>query len=370
MFYSVLSNFNTSLLTLSKTQKLIVRWKHFMDDIFKNYTKDGSDILNCWLLSEYKDVSGHGIGGSGTTKDIFATFWYIIFDQNENFCGENAKVPKKVNIGSRRHTDEQWRMVGAILSHYVAITCRIPVKFCRSTLMYIINKNAKIPDEVLINDLLLYLTESERKLLTQALTNYKSLTEDQEECLVELYGHHGLPVQVTEKKLKTQLVDLARHLLIEQPSYICGFIREGIPDRYKNELWMHLNIIHLTIMYSINIPNAERLVRELIRTNEANLKPDQHKVFYFLKETIKSFDRVMLEKFLHFTTGLNLMPTEPITVSFVRVAGYLRAHACANNLELSTIYDSQQAFQSALVAVLNNEDYYVMKESSRVTLGR
>ena len=363
LFHSVLNSLQVSLIKQSKMYKLVIRRKHFMHDIFEHYTKDGSNILNCWLQTEYKDESGQDKEGSGITKDIFTTFWNIIFDRDMNFCGENAKVPKKVPLGSSRNTDDRWRMVGAILSHYVAITCRIPVKFCRSTLMYIINKNAKIPDEVLINDLLLYLTESERKLLTQALTNYKSLTEDQEECLVELYGHHGLPVQVTEKKLKTQLVDLARHLLIEQPSYICGFIREGIPDKYKNELWMHLNIIHLTIMYSINIPNAQRLVRELIRTNEANLKPVQDKVFYFLKETIKSFDRVMLEKFLHFTTGLNLMPTEPITVSFFRTAGYMRAHTCANNLELSTIYDSQQAFQSALVAVLNDEDYYVMNDS-------
>jgi hypothetical protein len=342
----------------SSERRLLLQRNKVLSDMFEAYEHGGDLLPSQRIVVEY--VGEQGIDAGGLTRDAFTTFWVQLFDLY--FQGEDAKVPRMSSNVCGDHA-VRWKLVGTILSHCVAHTKTLPVKFCRSTLAYLNDTHTTIPDEVLLNDFLLYLVPSKRELVKQALQDFVSLTEEQREELIDLFSHYEhreLPNALT---IKSQIIELATRELLVKPSYICNLINSGIPEEYKQSFWQRLHIQNLTLMYNSCIPTAAKVVK-CLKTSENNAQcPEKMTIFCFLQRFVNSLNRELLERFLHYVTGTNLLSTQSITVIFSNASGLARrpiVHTCANTLELSTQYDAFSEFHSEFISVLNDDRSFEM----------
>jgi hypothetical protein len=342
----------------SNESSLVLQRNNLLNDMFEAYQHGGDSLSSQRITVEY--MGELGIDAGGLTRDAFTMFWSQLFDLY--FQGEDAKVPRMSSNVCGDHA-VRWKLVGTILSHCVAHTKTLPVKFCRSTLAYLNDTHTTIPDEVLLNDFLLYLVPSKRELVKQALQDFVSLTEEQREELIDLFSHYEhreLPNALT---IKSQIIELATRELLVKPSYICNLIKSGIPEEYKRSFWQRLHIQNLTLMYNSCIPTTAKVVKCLNTCDDNAHCPEKMIIFCFLHKFVSNLNRELLERFLHYVTGTNLLSTQSITVTFSAASGLARrpiAHTCANTLELSTDYDAFSEFHSEFISVLSDDRSFEM----------
>ncbi len=177
------------------TQRLTVKRNQIVADLLAAY-KLNDELCYKNLEIVYKtegDESGDSIASSmgemetsNQARAVFELFWTKVLD--ENFHGDNAKIP---NDDAKSSEVLFWITLGRIFCHGLAIFGYIPVGLCRSALNYVINPESDIPQDVIINDFLLFVTEPERRLLQKALADIRNMTSEEKQSLTLLFDHYG-----------------------------------------------------------------------------------------------------------------------------------------------------------------------------------
>ena len=304
-----------------------------------------------------------------TQKEILTRFWCEVF--TAGFHGEKAKVPISSNNDVRGPEALYWQAIGKILSHFMLLYKILPVRFCRSALYHIFSPNADLPDEVLLNDFLLFVTETENSLLRRCLNSCALLPAADEDALRRLFCRYDMHTEPHESSAerKKQLVHIARSELITKPSYYYGLMRNGIPDKYTSLVWKNITLPLLTSIYKRLTPTSDDVVRQLrIFTSggkvvELNrelqvLPKEKFKVLYYLLQAIHGFDTEMLSKFLQLLTGTDLMTMSPILVNFKSYKkNFLKFNKCNSTIELTETFCSQQELNDEIYRQLRSSHY-------------
>ena len=301
-------------------------------------------------------------------KEVFTIFWRDIFETG--FHGERAKVPNKSSNDVRSPEVLQWQAIGRILSHFMLLYRLLPVKFCRSALYHILNQRSDIPDEVLLNDFLLFVTEKESCLLRRYLNSNESLTAADENALKQLFYHYEFASNPLESltERKKQLFRIARNELITKPSYFYGLIRDGIPDEYKDHLWKQITLSQLSLIYKKLTPTPDGVAHQLrVTTLEGKIVPlksesnflsqEQRNVLYYVRQAVNGLNAELLGKFLQSLTGTDFMVDCPIRVIFKTYKkNYLKFYKRDCVIELADTYKSQQEFNNDILKLIRNSN--------------
>ena len=325
-----------------------------------------ADLLELYkdqnVASKTLDVTFEGEPGvdcNGLTRDLLTSFWRDIL--KDLFRGEDCSVPY---LPLYRVRNESWKFecLGRILSHTVALTGTIPQTLARSTLIKLIT-DTEIDDECLLEDCLLFVTTREKALLTKAMTDFNSLTEDESDRLQNFYTAHGLQKIPKGSEIKDQVLTIAHHDLVEKPAPLISKMRQGIPASHRAAFWERLSVDDITHIMQAQRPTPEK-VASVIKTDKEDMTDDEDRVLYFLKEFVASLDPETLTDFLIFVTGSVHQP-DKVNVTFTPLKGLSRrpiSHTCFNHLEVPATYENIQEFTREFKSVLSSPEAFEYSE--------
>jgi len=159
-----------------------------------------------------------------------------------------------------------YKTLGAILSHGVSLTGIIPIRLCRSSVYSIIHGKPNEDDKMLLEDLLLYLTDYDRNVTKAALADFTTLRPMMVSHLTDMFVRFNLNVMPRADTFKQNILNLAKSEIGIKPLYLCNEMRSGIPDVHMEVFWNKLTTADINKVYQSLQPNPERVV-DLIRTD-------------------------------------------------------------------------------------------------------
>lgn len=114
----------------------------------------------------------------------------------------------------------------------------------------------------------------------------------------------------------------------------------------------------LANIYSNCEAKSKNIVNILIFPD--SLSEEENRVVVFLKKYIRECDKSVLEKFLRFCTGADLITDQKITIQFKNNTGFQRtqvAHTCSGVLELDSSYENYPDFRTEINSVLSSTKF-------------
>lgn len=124
-----------------------------------------------------------------------------------------------------------------MLDHCLYLTEKIPLKIAKSVYIKLGNANAVISDDILLNDLLLYVTLHERRIIDKSLHHFNYLTKLEHSHLEIFFTAYGLYELPKSSEIKYQLLTIAYQVLDAKPQEFVNDIRSGISIQNFNTFW-------------------------------------------------------------------------------------------------------------------------------------
>ncbi|XP_070397922.1 uncharacterized protein [Nothobranchius furzeri] len=296
---------------------------------------------------KYTYIDEKGADADGVSRDVYATFWAEFVDNTAE--GEEFRVPSL----SPKWQEEEWKSIGRILlkgfQDHGYFPCRLAPVF---TVALIFGEN-QVTDDMLFENLLLYLSQSDRDLITRALK--EDLSEEDRDELLDLMDRLDVSVIPTQKNLKSILRKVAHKQLIQKPSYAmekislvaCHFLKEAFQSPQ-----------HVLQMYEDKKPTTRKLLKLL---TASPISEAEKQSFRFLQQYIRGLDDAGLRKMFRFVTGSDVICVQKIEVLFTPVDGLARrpvAHTCGPVLEVPWTYTSYPELRNELDNILAAKNCY------------
>ncbi|CAG2225217.1 unnamed protein product [Mytilus edulis] len=253
-------------------------------------------------------------------------------------------------------------ILGRILTHGTALTGVFPIRLCRSSVFSIIHGTPCEDEEMLLSDLLIYLTDFERQVSKTALEDFNKLTPRMINHLTDMFIKFGVSILPKADTFRQLMVNLARSEIAIKPLFLCTQIRQGILSLHMDSFWSILTTSDLKTLYQNLNPTPQTVVDKLQRDKE-DLRPQEANTLYYLKDFVYSLNSDDLVLFLVFITGSDVLPRDDIIVTFNTRSGMLRvpvAHTFGNTIELSTTYETIQDFKREFLLVLHSQEAFQM----------
>lgn len=189
-----------------------------------------------------------------------------------------------------------------------------------------------------------YVSDSERQVLIKALEDFNSVEDEDIIDALEAYDCLHMP---TEDNFVALLSQLGHKVLLQAPSFI---MQEWQPILQQLAVAMPLDVLHDTIKEKT--PSA-KAVKELLLFPK-NMTPPQAVVALYLKKYIGEVDISILQHFLRFCTGSNLIESK-IEVQFIESSEFEKrpqSHTCACILKVPVGYHNYPELRSDFNSVL------------------
>ena len=206
------------------------------------------------------------------------------------------------------------------------------------------------------------LTSLERELVDKAMDSYESLETEEKKSLTTMYSLWDFTALPNPRKIRSQILTIAENQMIDKTAKFVSYMRKGIPANQMELFWSQLTIDSITSLFLKQKPTPEGVVACMKVEDEYVLKPEEERVFYFLKQYVLSLDQEDLATFLQFVTGSCVMP-EYIQVTFNAMSGIMRhptAHTCSNIIEMPNSYSSFQELKRELKNILHHSSSFRM----------
>ena len=295
----------------------------------------------------YTYIDERGADHNGVSRDVYAAFWTQLLDHTAE--GEDLRVPSLCP----KWQEEEWKSIGRILlkgfQDHSYFPCRLSPAFAVSL---IFGEN-EVSDDVLFESLLLFVNQSDRKLITTALK--EDLSEDDRDELIDLLDRLDVTALPTRDNLKGLLLKVAHKQLIQKPRYACEKMSLIAGASMKEAFG---NTQQVLLMYEDKKPTTKKLLK-LLEASPSTQAENQS--FRFLKQYIRALDDVGLRRMLRFLTGSDVVCVDNIDIMFTPSDGVARrpvAHTCGPVLELPWTYASYPELRTEFDNILTNNASY------------
>jgi hypothetical protein len=216
-----------------------------------------------------------------------------------------------------------------------------------------------VPSDILLDNYLLFISLSERDLISLALNTSEPFCEDIIDRLVDFYSMNNLHHLPKKEDLKDDLLKLAHYKLIQEPMYALSALQKGFTSKYS----IFESLPELKALYEEFNVTTTRFLNS-IDTSDVNTAAEE-KCWYFFHTFIRSLDNQMLKKLLRFITGVPSFTccNRKIYLSFSGNKGLTRApHAtvCSKTLIFPTTYNNYSEFKEEFMRVLLSNESYLM----------
>ena len=210
----------------------------------------------------------------------------------------------------------------------------------------------EIPDEILLDSFLAYVSRDERELLSTALKE-EDLPDEQHDELIEFLDRFN-GRRIPEKGgWRAIVLELDYKELVQRSKFVIDCWKIPIRSGLGN-MPPFLSFESVISLYESSKPAVKRVLNLIKAEPESNSQRD---VFSYLKRFVRGMDDEKLVNFLRFCTGASMICVKELRVSFVNLDGLARrpvAHTCGCVFELTVTYESFPQFREEMNNVLNS----------------
>ena len=189
-------------------QILVVHRTCIIMDMIKHF-KDES-VMKCELL--FKVINERGkeeiAQGSGVNKEVFCLFWKEF--SNSMTIGETERVP----FVRHDHFVKEWEAVGRILVKSYSSVSYFPLFLSKAFMCHCLF-GTEIPDDIVMDSFMKYLSPEEEELIKDYLGKSK-FPEDNDE-LFDFLERFNCRSLVNESNLRKVLLEIANQELVQKP---------------------------------------------------------------------------------------------------------------------------------------------------------
>ncbi len=177
---------------------------------------------------KYSFIDEMGADADGVSRDVYAAFWTEFLDCAAE--GADVRVPSL----SPKWQEEEWKSVGRILAKGLKDHGYFPFCLAQAFTAAVIFGEHSVSTDLLFDSLMLYLSQSERDLLSRALQ--EAVVGDEEEELLDLTDRMGVRTVPTQDNLRAMLIQVAHKQMIQYPS-MHWIILQRLRDQYSGSFF-------------------------------------------------------------------------------------------------------------------------------------
>lgn len=309
--------------------------------IFIELTSEFESIDNLQTLINIEIIGTNGkrelaYDGGGVLKDALTEYWLEFY---ETVCeGTIYKIPQ-IN---HTYTKSKWKAIAKILLLGYNQVKYFPVALAKPFVEYALYGNISFD---IVEAYLLAISSLDAEVLRKAMANFDDV---EYESVIDTLTNLECRQMATKSNITRIVEELAHTFIIQKPMFILDCWMEVLRNKIsKNTL--------KTVYETCNVSNKS--VLDIIQTTDSNLTADKEKTLSFLKRFIREAKNDVLEFFLRFCTGANIITCQSIQIEFNQLVGGLRrptSHTCNNLLVLPVGYDSYGSFKLEFNNVLKS----------------
>ena len=333
-----------------------IKRERIYEDVIETYQENLTDILEEYPF-RIRYENERAVDTGGVSRDMFSSFWEEAC--MKHFDGEQLLVP-----AIHPNTDmASFPILGTILSQGFMVSGFLPVRIAFPVVATaLLGPGIKIPDKVLVESLIDYLTTYESSILRDAITH--SVNASYSSCmkakLIDLLSRLGCREIPSPSNINRLVVSIARHIFLGKPLGALYALNSGVPKPY-HAFFQQLCIEKMFDLYkALNATPSSvlRLVQEPFDMNSA-----EERVFGYLLSFIGGMKQNELRLFLRFVTGSSVVIAKAIKVSFNNLSGLARrptSHTCDCQIELPVSYATYPDFEKEFSTVLASDVSWAM----------
>lgn len=295
---------------------------------------------------KYSFIDEMGADADGVSRDVYAAFWTEFLDCAAE--GADVRVPSL----SPKWQEEEWKSVGRILAKGLKDHGYFPFRLAQAFTAAVIFGEHSVSADLLFDSLMLYLSQSERDLLSTALQ--EAVVGDDEEELLDLMDRMGVRTVPTQDNLRAMLIQVAHKQMIQQPKYALDNIAEVARPLLRN---FFPSVQDMKKLYEDIKPTTRKVIK-MITASPVNSAENQS--LRFLHQYIRGLDEIGLRKLMRFLTGSDVICVKEIKVTFTSLEGLARrpiAHTCGPTVELPSTYNSYPELRAEMEAILSSNTH-------------
>lgn len=320
------------------------------EDVLELYRNSG--IANeCPIYIKYKGEAA--VDAGGVQRDMLSGFWEVAY--KKLFEGSSLLTPML-----HPHIDlTTFPLLGRILSHGYLVTGFLPVRIALPTLLSILlGPTEEVQPDILINALIDFVTDDERKTIREALTfkNMQSFPEYMIQDLLTILTNFGCRLPPKPSTLESIIQQVARYEFITKPAAGIGLINSGIPPKHR-KFWKQQSTDKIRELYE-KLTISSRKVLSLINFPQFCTVQEQ-RVCGYLRTLIGQLSMEDLRHLMCFITGSSVCSENNINIQFNGLTGLARrpiAHTCDSTLELPVAYCNYSDFHEEISSILTETE--------------
>uniref|UniRef100_A0A096M4T5 HECT domain-containing protein n=1 Tax=Poecilia formosa TaxID=48698 RepID=A0A096M4T5_POEFO len=292
-------------------------------------------------------IDEKGADADGVSRDVYTTFWTEFMEHIGE--GEEVRVPSLPN----RWQKQEWKSIGRILLKGFKDHGYFPCRLAPAFTVALIFGESEVSEEMLFESLLLYITQSDRDLVSNVLKS-GCPDEDRDE-LVDLLDRLNVTALPTQDNLKGLLLSAAHKHLIQKPRYAAEQMSSTASHILKESFCSPQALLQ---MYQEKKPTTKRFLK-LLEASPTTQAESQS--FRFLQQYIRGLDDPGLRRMLRFVTGSDMICVNKVEVIFTPLEGLARrpiAHTCGPALELPWTYGSYPELCCEMDSILLNQNSF------------
>lgn len=311
------------------------------------------------MISQFKDpvllklqlkftyINEQGADADGVSRDVYAAFWEEFMDHTAE--GEELRVPSL----SPKWQEEEWKSIGRILVKGFQDYGYFPTRLSPACAVAIIFGEHEVSTDMLFESLLMYLSQTERDLLTTAIT--EELSGEDRDDLLDLLDRMGVTSLPAKDNLKGIFLQVAHKQIIQKPRYALEKISLTAGETLQQMFHSPQDVQN---MYEEKKPTTKKLLKLLNAIPKTQAESQSYR---FLQQYIRGLDDVGLRKMLRFVTGSDVVCVNQIEILFTSLEGLARrpvSHTCGPVLELPSTYLSYPELRVEMDNVLFTKNAY------------
>lgn len=267
---------------------------------------------------------------------------------NSMTIGETERVP----FVRHDHFVKEWEAVGRILVKSYSSVSYFPLFLSKAFMCHCLF-GTEIPDDIVMDSFMKYLSPEEEELIKDYLGKSK-FPEDNDE-LFDFLERFNCRSLVNESNLRKVLLEIANQELVQKPHVMLATWQPMVQELKCYPQFQDCSAVQ-SFYDTISI-TTKKVLEKLSADPRSEGERDALK---FLQRYIRGLDRAKLSQFLRFTTASDVLSTGKINVSFTKLEGASSrpiAHTCGPLLELPSTYSNFVELREQFHNILNKDSW-------------
>ncbi|XP_078381409.1 uncharacterized protein LOC144664170 [Oculina patagonica] len=261
--------------------------------------------INFRIINERGDLEpGVGIG---VNCEVYSLFWSQF--SISMTIGERERVP----FVRHDHFVKEWEAVGRILVKGYETVSYFPTFLSKAFVCYCLFGN-QVPDNLFIDSFTKYLSPVEEELILDVMR--KNELPDEGDEFSDFLERFQCRRMVNSGNLNKVILEIAKQELVQKPHLMIASLQPFVEQLKQYPPFQAIS--NIEALYHSLKPTTKKVLSCLF-SNPVN--EGERDAFKFLQRFIRGLDMSKLQKFLQFTTGMDILVGKKLEVTFIKCEG-------------------------------------------------